>query len=221
VNVTADVMHALRRDLFPPHQYVWATEVTIPSHETHRRMDAAAVNTAVHPFYVDGFEVKVSRGDWLNDRRGDKSTPARRAADRFWFVFGSPTIYEAGEVPEDCGIIHIEEGKAFEVRAAASPRESVTTYCRALLSTILTRTLRETPADFVQQVDRVAEERGFRKGQNAAKRASSTTRAPTRAARNKHTPSPVAPGSTRRAANRPKYDPGRYNFDDGLPLDLP
>lgn len=188
-------MQALRRDLYPPHKYVWATEVTVDE----RRMDATTIDTSKAPFYLEGFEVKVSRADWLNDKNGSKSMPARNAVDRFWFVFGSPGIYNPKEVPEDCGIIHIHEGKAMKVREAAQPG-SVSTYCRALMSTILTRTLRAQPSKFVNQIDRDAEARGYRKGLAAAKRRS-----------------PVTAGRETRL----KYDPGRYNFDDGVPLDLP
>jgi hypothetical protein len=195
VNVTTSVMQALRRDLYPPHKYVWATEVTVDE----RRMDATTIDTSKSPFYLEGFEVKVSRADWLNDKGSHKSTPARNAVDRFWFVFGSADIYKVAEVPPECGIIHIADEKAVKIREAAQPG-SVATYCRALMSTILTRTLRTEPSQFVNQVDRDADARGDRKGLAAAKRRS-----------------PVIAGRETRL----KYDPGRFNFDDGVPLDLP
>ncbi len=201
MNVTSSVLHALRRDLFPPNKFVWATEVSVPSRDTVRRMDAATIDARTEPFCVDGFEVKVSRADWRNDRDGAKSRAARHAVDRFWFVFGSPDIYTPSEVPAACGIIHVVDGRAEIVRQPAAPDGNISTYCRALVSTILTRTLRADSVGFVKQVERTAEARGYQKGLSAAKRRNITT--------------------TRRGETRLKYNPGRYNLDDGVPLDLP
>lgn len=195
MQVTSSVLHLLRRDLFPPHRYVWATEVAVPGAD--RRMDVATVDTT-NPT-VDGFEVKVSRADWLNDKNGAKSKPARDAVDRFWFVFGSKSIYKLHEVPADCGIIHMEKEQAVKIREPV--RKEQQHFCRALMARILVRTLREEPQDFVREVAKVAESRGIQKGRSEAKRSS--------------------PVTTRGRETRLKYDPGRYNYDDGIPLDLP
>lgn len=201
VNVTSEVLHAVRRDLFPPAKFVWTTEVSVPGGDSIRRMDACVVNARVAPHYVDGLEVKVTRADWRNDLGGAKSKPARDATDRFWFVFGSPGIYKASEVPPEAGIIVVRDGRATAVRQPAHPR-NVAGYDRDLLATVLTRVLRDDAAGFVKDVERKAEAKGYQKGLNAARRKSTTT--------------------TRRGAEeRPKYNPGRFNFDDGVPLNLP
>lgn len=199
MQITAQVLHALRRDLYPAETHVWATEVTVPGIESNRRMDAATICTNRTPFHVEGFEVKVSRSDWRNDMGGEKSLQARNAVDRFWFVFGSPDIYKVEEVPADCGIIHVQGDRAVKVREASQPKEELGTYCRGLLNTILTRTLRENVLTFTKQVEKDAEARGYRKGLSAGKRTATVETKPIKR----------------------KYDPGRYNYDDGVPLNLP
>jgi hypothetical protein len=198
-------MHAVRRDLFPPTKYVWATEVSVPGGDSVRRMDACAIDARVAPHLLTGIEVKVSRGDWLNDKGGLKSKPARDATDQFWFVFGSPDIYKISEVPKEAGIITIADGRATVVREPAHPGPCAP-YDRDLMATILTRSLREDKSAFVRQVERTSEAKGYQKGLSAAKRSSVTTKA---------TPALL------RTKERVKYDPGRYNLDDGEPLDLP
>jgi hypothetical protein len=195
VQVTSSVLHALRRDLLPPDRFVWATEVAVPGAD--RRMDVATVDTP-NPT-VDGFEVKVSRADWRNDTAGTKSKAARDASDRFWFVFGSKAIYKISEVPEAFGIIHVGDDHAVKIREPT--RTEQPHFCRELMARILVRTLREDGQDFVRQVAATAEAKGYQKGLTAAKRRS-----------------PIIVGKTE---SRLKYDPGRYNYDDGIPLDLP
>lgn len=203
VNITSQVLETVRRDLFGPTTHVWADEVSVPGGDSVRRLDGCAINVRVDPFHIEGLEVKVSRGDWLNDKDGAKSKPARDAVDRFWFVFGSPDIFREEEVVPGAGIITIRDGRAVVVREPAQAPHS-TTYPRALVSSILTRTLRADTMAFVRNVERKAEAKGYQKGLAAAKRAGATTKRP-----------------STRAPERMKYNPGRYNFDDGVPLDLP
>jgi hypothetical protein len=83
-------------------------------------------NTSV-PAYLEPavHEIKVRRSDLLSDLRN----PAKRAAyldmgGQCWYVLGNDArgrrIAEASEVPVECGVIFIEEGKLTVARTAPS-----------------------------------------------------------------------------------------------------
>lgn len=59
---------------------------------------------------VEGFEVKMSRADWLNEYENhEKAEPTMAICDRFWLVT-NPGIVEPGELPERWGLL-LSNGK--------------------------------------------------------------------------------------------------------------
>lgn len=59
------------------------------------------------PHDVHGFEVKVSRSDWLSEYRtgGKKSSVWQKHCSHFWLVIPSMDIIREDEVPEHWGIL--------------------------------------------------------------------------------------------------------------------
>jgi hypothetical protein len=55
---------------------------------------------------LHGFELKVSRSDWLREKVDpEKSEPFRKFVDRWWIVAGDENIVRPGELPAGWGLI--------------------------------------------------------------------------------------------------------------------
>ena len=70
-----------------------------------RRIDLVAVS--VWPstgLYVDGWEVKSSRGDWLRElRQPEKGARCAAVCDRYWLLTDGEGIARAEEIPDGWG----------------------------------------------------------------------------------------------------------------------
>jgi hypothetical protein len=90
-----------------------------------RFADAIAVNLwASRGYVVHGFEVKVSRSDWLRElKQPEKAEPIFRYCDR-WFLVAERDVVKPGELPATWG--HLERrGGALHVVVAAPKLEPV------------------------------------------------------------------------------------------------
>jgi len=59
---------------------------------------------------LDGFEVKISRADWLNEvKNPEKCKAIKRYCDRWWLVIADASMVKEGELPEDWGMMVVEE----------------------------------------------------------------------------------------------------------------
>lgn len=69
---------------------------------------------------LEGFEVKVSRSDWLNEVKAGpaKSEPYRKYCDRFWLVIADESFVKDGELPRDWGMMAAADGKLKVVKKA-------------------------------------------------------------------------------------------------------
>ncbi len=88
-------------------KYIVATQVR--PNATHGDSTADAVIIGNWPsvgYEVQGFEIKVSRADWLNEVKEPlKSQPTKQFCDRWWLLIASETFVKEGELPEDWGIM--------------------------------------------------------------------------------------------------------------------
>ena len=117
---TADVKAALRSRFCAPE---WALffEVGDATGVQHNRWaDAVAMN--LYPsrgLEVHGFEIKVSRSDWLRELKNPaKSAPVQRFCDRWWVVAPDGVILD-GELPPTWGCYEAQaSGKLRQVVAA-------------------------------------------------------------------------------------------------------
>lgn len=61
--------------------------------------------------YLDGFEVKISRADWLNEvKHPEKCMAVKQYCDRWWLVIADASMVKEGELPDDWGMMAVEEG---------------------------------------------------------------------------------------------------------------
>lgn len=73
-----------------------------------RRCDVLAMNTWPSAgLGVDGFELKVSRGDWLRELRDPgKATAVQRYCDHWWLVAGDASVCpDPAELPDGWGLL--------------------------------------------------------------------------------------------------------------------
>lgn len=108
---TREIMQALRArydqkgtEFYPP-EWVFFEEVSVATGFASKRMDAWAVNCYPSKSELRGFEVKVSRGDFLKELKDpNKRKHAMSLCDRFYFVTPRGLI-KLNELPAGCGLI--------------------------------------------------------------------------------------------------------------------
>lgn len=93
---------------------------------------------------VYGFEIKVSRGDWLSEMRNPaKSEDVFGYCDRWFLVSASRDLVKAGELPPTWGLM-VPRGDGLEVVKEA-PKNSAMALDRTFVAVLLKRTLEMQP----------------------------------------------------------------------------
>ena len=69
-----------------------------------RRLDAWALRNTWSPVTAEGYEIKVSRSDFLRDVRSGKWQAYLEACHRLWFVTPARLV-DPKEVPTECGLL--------------------------------------------------------------------------------------------------------------------
>jgi hypothetical protein len=89
-----------------------------------RRADAVAMNCwPSRGMLLHGFEVKVSRPDWVREMRDPaKSAAVQRYCDRWWLFVGDDAVVRAGELPATWGLLALRGGR-LDCLAEAPPIE--------------------------------------------------------------------------------------------------
>lgn len=92
-------------------------------------------------YAVLGFELKISRADWLRELRSiDKAEAWAGAVDRF-FVVAPPDVVQLDELPKGWGLIELR-GTSLRLRAHASAAEEWGTIPREISARLLDRVSR-------------------------------------------------------------------------------
>lgn len=94
----------------------WALLTDVPNstgYDGRRRCDALAMN--LYPsagLGLHGFELKVSRNDWVRElRQPDKATELQRFCDRWWLVAGDDSVCpNARDLPDTWGMLVARDG---------------------------------------------------------------------------------------------------------------
>lgn len=121
VKPTASYLKALLRIQYAAPQYAIVEEVRNTTGRIKR------VKGTTGPRYADmlamglwpsngleilGFEVKVSRADWLKELSDTKkAVPVKQYCDRWYLVTSSEKIVKEGELPSDWGMMILHENK--------------------------------------------------------------------------------------------------------------
>lgn len=109
---TSDLTHRLFRkydtsDDAISNKYIVATQVRTNGSYTDRTADAVIVgNWPSSGNQIEGFEIKISRSDWLNELKDpSKHVPLKKFCHRFWLLIASESMVKEGELPDDWGLM--------------------------------------------------------------------------------------------------------------------
>lgn len=144
---------ALRKRYAAP-EYAWFEEMrngTGFSRRQDRTADAMAFGTwPSRGLLLHGFEVKVSRSDWLREKKQpEKSVELQRFCDHWWLVTTEGCVLDVGEIPVTWGWLEWNGKKLVTKREA--PRLEAQPIDRPMLAAILRRAA-EQEASTVEQL---------------------------------------------------------------------
>ncbi len=110
-----------------------------------RTADALAMNLwPSRGLELLGFEIKVSRGDWLKELRApDKAEDMFAYCDRWYIVAGSRELVKDGELPPTWGLL-VPRGDTLEM-AKEAPRNYAMPLNRGLVAVLAKRIMMQDP----------------------------------------------------------------------------
>jgi hypothetical protein len=127
VKRTAGDIEEMLRVAYPPGSHVIVFDVrNAAGFSATRSCDALALGTwPSRGLRLSGFEIKVSRSDWLKEyREPQKADGFSRYCDEWWIVAGDSKIVQPNELPEQWGLI-VANGKSLKCVKPAPKLEPV------------------------------------------------------------------------------------------------
>jgi len=130
---------ALLRERYAAPEYAFLPQVRSRTGYGGPIRTADAMAMSLYPsrgLELHGFEIKVSRGDWLRElKEPDKAEEIVRHCDRWWIAVSDEKIVAPGELPPTWGLLVPRRGKlTVKVDAPVLPAEPMS---RAFLAAIL------------------------------------------------------------------------------------
>lgn len=121
----ADVLVRLRARFPPPEYAVIPNVADALGGRTSRRADALAMGLwSSRGLELHGFEVKVSRGDWLREKKDpSKAEAIARFCDRWWLAVSEASIVKDGELPPNWGLL-VAHGNGLRCVTEAPKRDA-------------------------------------------------------------------------------------------------
>ena len=104
--------------------------------------------------YLHGFEIKVSRSDWLREIQEPAKAEAFAQFCHYWWIVAPPGIVELPEMAGDWGLL-VPAGNGLRVKKAAQIREPKP-LDMPMLAAILRVALRDSPEQAVMSSERQA-----------------------------------------------------------------
>lgn len=127
-----------------------------------------------------GFELKVSRSDWLHEvKQPDKHQEMKQFCDEWYLVVPSESLVKEGELPEDWGLMVASgRGRSIKVKKQAPALEPVDVDRLLLASIFRNVTEKMIPYEMhqnaIKNAEKYTEERVLRIGQQRAEAAAKT-----------------------------------------------
>lgn len=126
-----DMEKHLAERYFDTRQWVFLTQVRSSTGNASRTADAMAFNMYGSTGYeILGFEIKVSRSDFLSELKDmSKSDEIMSYCDKWYLVVSDAAIVKEGELPKNWGLLVLKDGKLVQkVRAIATRKEPMPDY---------------------------------------------------------------------------------------------
>jgi len=125
--VSGNIRAALRKRYAPPAWSFMEEVGNAAGHAKSRSADAIAMSVwPSRGLELHGFEIKVSRKDWLTELKNPaKADPIAAYCDRWWIVVDSDTIVRDGELPRTWGLLVLRNGTLVTVREAEKRKPKV------------------------------------------------------------------------------------------------
>lgn len=110
---TAKTLLAKLRERYERHR--WAFFENVPNgtgYSERRRCDALVMSLwPSDGLLLHGFELKISRGDWLRElKQPEKSTELKRFCDHWWLVASSDDVVKNDSMPAGWGLMVVRHG---------------------------------------------------------------------------------------------------------------
>lgn len=132
----------------------WAFFENVPNgtgYSQKRTADAVAMNLwpsgglALH-----GFELKVSRGDWLRElRQPEKASEVKRYCDFWWLVASSDDVAKNDSMPEGWGLMVVRNGNL--VVEVDAPKLEAATLDRTFIAALVRKVARDFSTQHPQE----------------------------------------------------------------------
>lgn len=136
---TAEVKAALRARFLPPEWSLFFEVGDATGTKQSRWADAVAMN--LYPsrgLEIHGFEIKVSRSDWLRELKDpSKSAAVQRYCDRWWVVCPDGII-KPGELPPTWGHYQANENRTIR-QVVAAPKLEAEPVTRSFMAALMRR----------------------------------------------------------------------------------
>ncbi|MGD9209190.1 MAG: hypothetical protein PVI90_00365 [Desulfobacteraceae bacterium] len=111
ITLTANVLEQLLAERYPAPEWAFLPQVRDSTALTHCcTADALAFNCyPSRGMELHGFEIKVTKQDWLNELRDpNKSVALQQYCDRWWLVISKEDFVEQGTLPSTWGMLAVQ-----------------------------------------------------------------------------------------------------------------
>ncbi|WP_443698630.1 hypothetical protein [Pseudomonas sp.] len=136
---TPDVKAALRARFIAPEWSLFFEVADATGSRQSRWADAVAMN--LYPsrgLEIHGFEIKVSRSDWLRELKDPtKSAPVQRYCDRWWIICPDGVI-KPGELPPTWGHYDVKPGGVIR-QVVAAPKLDAQVVTKEFMAALVRR----------------------------------------------------------------------------------
>jgi hypothetical protein len=166
------ILAALRR-CFPEREYAVIPQVRNAAGFSATRT-ADVIVMSLWPsrgLILTGFEIKVSRSDWVKEKiTPEKAEAIAKYCDRWILAVSDPNIVREGELPANWGLWHVADGSAKEL-VKAKPLDPVP-MTRSFLAAILKRAVEySVQPEEMQNFGAAEYQRGKTEGEQRSKHA--------------------------------------------------
>lgn len=125
--LTSSGLRRLLRERYPASAWALFHEVANTTGFADNYLDVVAVSLwRSHGIALHGFEIKVTRSDWLRELKDPKKSDAvAKYLDYFWLCVADPAIVHPGELPTGWGLLAPVQRKGVAMLRAITPAKLI------------------------------------------------------------------------------------------------